>query len=171
MKYSRLFSLSTCALLIALFSCKEDDPEPLQSEVQAVLLAGEKGSSKNWKLENVSIQVNGGAVENFEFQPCFLDNVFTFRNNDAQEYEAVEGLTKCESIDPTIVESGTWSFTTNGQILIVLPDVLTDSPGIVFSFLTFPSTVAQLTETNLELNMSFIDEGDQVTYVLQFVKD
>ncbi len=165
-----LASFFTLSLVLFLSSCGEDEPEPLQSEVQAALLAGESGSSKSWKITTLSLKVGTDPEESFNFEPCFLDNIYTFKNNPAQDYEATEGATKCDSIDPNIIEAGTWAFTTDGKMIIVLPDNLTDSYGILFTILTYPATVVELTETSLKMRMNILDDGEIVVYNLTFVK-
>jgi len=156
---------------LLLISCGEDDPQPLQSEVQAVLLAGVKGSSKTWRVTEIDYQRGTTPVQNYTFDPCFLDNVFTFKNNDAQDYEATEGATKCDSTDPDVIESGVWTFTTDGKMIIVLPDNLTYSYNVLFAFLTYPSTVVELTDTSLKIRMSLVDDGINEVYNVTFVKN
>jgi Lipocalin-like domain len=170
MKTNLLSTLSVLILSLLIISCGEDDPEPLPSEVQAVLLAGAKGSSKSWKVTEINYQEGTTAVQDFDFDPCFLDNIYTFKNNDAQDYEATEGGTKCDSADPTVVESGVWTFTTDGKMIIVLPDNLTYSYNILFAFLTYPATVVELTETSLKIRMNFVDDGVNTVYNITFVK-
>jgi len=165
------YTLALMTLSLVIISCGEDDPEPLQSEVQAVLLAGEKGSSKSWKVTDINYQEGTDPIQNFAFDPCFLDNIYTFRNNDAQDYEATEGATKCDSIDPTIIESGVWTFTTDGKMIIVLPDNLTYSYNILFAFLTYPATVVELTDTSLKIRMNLVDDGINAVYNITFVKN
>ncbi len=165
------YTLALLTLSLVIISCGEDDPVPLQSEVQAVLLAGEKGSSKSWKVTDIDYQEGTDPIQTFGFDPCFLDNIYTFKNNDAQDYEANEGATKCESTDPTLIESGVWTFTTDGKMIIILPDNLTYSFNILFAFLTYPATVVELTETSLKIRMNLVDDGINAVYNITFVKN
>jgi len=165
---SLLVVISSSAVI---FSCNEDDPEPHPFEVQANLLAGEKGSSKNWKLTGITVKEGTDPEESFGFDDCFLDNIYTFKNNDAQDYEATEGATKCDSIDPTIIEAGTWAFTADGKVIIILPSKLTSSYNILFTILTYPASVVELTETSLKTRMTLEDSGQTVVYNLTFVKN
>ena len=158
-------------LSIFVLSCKEDDPQPLQSEVKAVLLAGERGKSKSWKLTSGTVKDGYEPRYDLAFYSCFLDNIYTFKNNDAQDYDVTEGATICDSRDPdNIVESGTWTFTTDGKMIIILPNNLTGSFNVLFAALPFPATVVELTETSLIIRMDIIDGGVDVVYNLTFVK-
>lgn len=162
-----LFSVS---LFLGLSSCKEDDPEPLKAETQAVLLAGDKGSSKSWKLTTASFQEGSTPSVDFNLTTCVLDNIYLFTNNDDQSYRATEGATRCDSADPDLVEAGNWTFTLDGKILIVLPDELSYSDSALFSFLVYPSEVVELTESKMILKMKIIELGDSFNYTLTFVK-
>jgi len=171
MKTNLLSTLSVLILSLVIISCGEDDPEPLPSEVQAVLLAGERGSSKNWKLTGITVKEGTDPEESFGFDDCFLDNIYTFKNNDSQDYEATEGATKCDSIDPNIIEAGTWAFTADGKVIIILPSKLTSSFNILFTILTYPASVVELTDTSLKTRMTLEDSGQTVVYNLTFVKN
>lgn len=171
MKTNLRSTLAVLILSLVIISCGEDDPEPLPSEVQAVLLAGAKGSSKSWKVTKINYQEGTTPIQEFGLDPCFLDNIYTFKNNDTQDYEATEGATKCDSTNPTIVESGVWTFTTDGKMIIILPDNLTYSINSLFTFLTYPATVVELTESSLQIRMNLVDDGVNVVYIITFVKN
>ncbi|MBN8575597.1 MAG: lipocalin family protein [Cyclobacteriaceae bacterium] len=167
MKLNAAVTLLACWALVFISSCKKDeDPEPAY-EVQSRLLAGAKGSSKTWKLSSASVTY-GSNTEDFEFSACFLDNRYKFTNNASQDYEASEGATKCNSTDPTIVESGHWSFTQDGGILIVLAYDYTNSDGVLFAYFTRPATVVELTDTSLRIDIEVEYEGDLETYHINF---
>lgn len=166
MKQIRLFSLVIYAALVTLSSCKEDDPEPAY-EVKARLLAGAKGASKSWKLTSTTV-THAGGTETFEFSPCFLDNVYKFSNNATQDYELSEGLSKCETEDPAIVESGTWSFTADGGILVVLTYDFTGSDAVLFAYFAHPATVTELTENSMKLRIVLDFDGEVETYNFNF---
>lgn len=169
-KKSSVYLSLFLSVLILLGSCKEDDPEPLMAEIQAVLLAGEMGSSKSWKLTSASYKEGAKPSENFDLTLCFLDNIYLFSNNADQSYRASEGATRCDSADPDVVEAGNWAFTLDGEILIVLSDELSGSDNVLFSFLTYPSEVVALTENSMLLRMSIVEPGTSYTYTLTFVK-
>jgi hypothetical protein len=163
-----IYSLTFLSLSL-IISCKDDDPEPLQAEVQGKLLAGEKGSSKSWKLTKLVYEDSDG-TEDYDFEVCFLDNIYKFSNNDSQDYSAVEGTTKCNANDATTIESGTWAFTIEGKIVIILPDLTNNGYGTFFSFLTAPADVIELTETSFKIKIDFNDSGDIYSYIVTFVK-
>jgi hypothetical protein len=153
-----------------LSSCKEDDPEPLKAETQAVLLAGQKGGNKSWKLIAASSQEGSSAPQNITLEACFLDNVYSFNNNDEQSYQATEGSNKCDPADPNIVEAGHWAFTIDGEIIIVLPNEFTDSYSALFSILTYPCEIVTLTDSGMTLKMNIVDSGTSYSFTLTFVK-
>ena len=101
-------------LSVAMSGCKDDDTDPLPFEKQVELLAGKKNESKSWIVESVT--VNGSELE---LEPCDADNIFTFYNNDLQEYKLTSGALKCESAHPSLLEEGAWMFTTDGKMLII----------------------------------------------------
>lgn len=113
-----------------ILSCAKDDPALLGAQKNGVLLAGDKGKSKTWQLRTMSIQAGAGAVQPVTLDGCFADNNYTFTNNDAQDYSATEGASKCYT--PDEIESGTWAFTLDGLILNVEVDD-TQSPNGIFS--------------------------------------
>ncbi len=164
------FILITGLVFGVLSSCKEDDPEPLKAETQAILLAGQKGSSKSWKLTAASYQEGSSASTDINLDACILDNVYLFTNNDDQSYKATEGATTCDPADPNVVEAGNWTFTLDGEILIVLPDEVTYSTSALFSFLTYPSEIVTLTDSGMTLKMNIVDTGSPYSYTLTFVK-
>lgn len=113
-----------------IISCQKDDPALLGAQKNAIFLAGDKGKSKIWKLRELSIQPGTGAAQTITLEGCFADNIYTFTNNDAQDYAATEGTSKCYT--PDAIESGTWAFTLDGLILNVQVDD-TQSPNGIFS--------------------------------------
>lgn len=167
MKNNVLFSI--LVLTAALFTaCKEDDPEPLQAEVKGVLLAGEKGGSKTWKLTGGTAQLNSGSPQTLALDPCQLDDTFKFSNNDAQAYEMRGGTSKCDAADPDLLESGTWAFTIDGKVVLVLSNRF--SPSGLFGSIAVPAEVIDLTDSAMKLKMTLIDGSDALTYTLDFIK-
>lgn len=164
------YLLFTVSVIILLSSCKEDDPEPLKAETQAQLLAGEKGSSKSWKLTVATYQEGTNPSSTIDLTPCILDNIYLFTNNDDQSYRATEGATRCDSADPDLVEAGNWTFTLDGKIIIVLPDEVSYSNSSLFSFLTYPSEVVELTEGSMKLKMNIVEQGSSYSYSFTFAK-
>jgi hypothetical protein len=93
-----------------------------------------------------------------------------FTNNDDQSYRATEGTSRCDAADPDLLEAGNWTFTLDGKILVILPDEVNYAEGALFSFLTYPSEILDLTETSMKLKMSVVEQGSGYSYTLTFVK-
>lgn len=163
MKLCRLFPIVTIVMFLFVFSsCKDEDPIP-EYEAKATLLAGEKGASKSWKLVSATVTFDGD-TESFDFDACFLDNIYKFTNNTTQDYEASEGLSKCVTDDPAIIESGTWSFTADGGILVVLTYNFTGSDAVLFAYFAHPATVTELTKDSMKLEIQLDFDGEIETY-------
>jgi hypothetical protein len=166
----KLHALLTTVFLISLISCNEEEPQPSITEIQAEFLAGAKGGNKTWKLSLISLQEGTGTIENFNLPACISDNIYEFTNNADQTYRALEGASKCSPADPDVVEAGNWTFTADGKIMIVLPDVMSYSESSLFTFLTYPSEVIELTDSKLRIQMNLIEEGVSYTYRMTFDK-
>jgi major membrane immunogen (membrane-anchored lipoprotein) len=165
------FVLALCSMVL-LASCSKDDPQPTAYESQAKLLAGEKGKSKTWKLVSIIVQENGGTPEMGTIEPCLLDNNYVFSNNDNQTYTSDEGLTKCVNTDPSVIESGNWSFTSNGKILIVVTSTFTSTTvnnGLFYNY-RFPSEITTLTDASMTAKMTITSNTDVVVITFTFAK-
>jgi len=185
----RLFNLVVLATFFGslIFSCKKSDPAPLGAQVNAKFLAGEPGKSKSWKLRELNVQKNSDPAITATLQGCFLDNLFTFTNNDSQDYAATEGTSKCYPSDPDGIESGTWAFTLDGLTLNVEVDntqtpnglfsseifVDQDSTGAITGIYTggytpFPAFVKKIDDNNLVLEVNRVSGTDTYKYTLTF---
>ena len=151
MKNQMLFSLF---LLITVFGCKEDDADPFPFEKQVELLSGKKNESKTWVVESVTVN---GAQLNLE--PCDADNVFTFYNNDLQEYKLTSGALKCDPAHPTLLEEGTWMLSTDGRMLIISANKTFHVNVMNFfgSLTSKPGKVVTLTSTNFKTEINVVD--------------
>lgn len=147
------------AAVLMLEGCK-DDPKPLQAEVNGKLLAGEKGQSKGWKIVSISAQ-SGSTNQTYTLSGCFTDNVYTFHNEDTQEYAANEGTSKCGDSSPDLIEKGTWSFTLDGLYLNVGCDEIYSLNGL-FS----PDAVITILATDEQGNVMVDDDGNAISYPL-----
>lgn len=172
---------------IVTISCKKSDPAPLGAQTNAKFLAGaNKGSSKTWKLVDLTYSVNSGAATSANLGACFKDNLISFTNNDAQDYATTEGASKCSSTDPDAVENGTWAFTLDGLILNVEVSKVTSAAGIFSPYILyffdsddafqgaswsgtpFPAFVKKIDDSNLILEVNYSEPGYvlKVTYTL-----
>ena len=169
---------SRFVLLLVLFvnffsGCKKDDPQPLQAEVKAVLLAGAAGTSKSWKLVTITEKEGTGAEQTLTLGGCASDNIYKFSNNASQDYEESEGATKCDPSDASIVEKGTWAFTLDGTIL-VLATTAGASITNAFSFRSFfpyPSEVIELSESIMKIKMTYTFDGVSFINTFTFNKN
>ena len=78
--------VSILIFFIILVSCKKSDPAPLGAQTNAKLLAGDKGKTKSWRLTLLTYVVGTSAAQTQTLQGCFADNLYTFSNNDSQDY-------------------------------------------------------------------------------------
>jgi hypothetical protein len=151
-------------------SCTKEVTLPNKADAQGKLLAGEKGAVKIWRLTGITGQSGTNPEQQLNLGTCFTDNRFYFKNNDAQDYEAIEGSTQCFSTDPALIEKGAWSFTANGAILLVLTGEVYSQNGLFnYTALDAPSTVQELTGTSLKLKMILNNGTGPVTYQISFV--
>lgn len=167
----------TLSVLLIVFEfisgCKEDDPVPLQAEVKAALLAGDVGQSKSWKLVTFTEKVGTGADETLTLFGCASDNIYKFSNNAAQDYEESEGSTKCDPLDASVVEKGTWAFTLDGTMLVFVNEVLTSSQTAFpfSSIFPYPGEVIELSDSILKIKMTHTFDGTSIVDTFTFNKN
>ena len=172
--------------LLALSSCKKDDPAPLEAEVRGKLLAGEVDASKKWRLIGITLTSDSNPAQSLTLAGCFADNVYTFTNNASQDYQAAEGAAKCSTDSPDVIEKGNWSFTLDGLIVNILVDETISGQGLFSSEILFfedadgnlvdaqiigypyPASVVSLTETGLTLEMNRTVGTSKLKYTLTF---
>jgi hypothetical protein len=117
-------SFATALFLFALPACQKDDI-PL-TKTQLITKA-------NWKMVKVEQKDAAGNWVDITntFDACELDNNLIFKSN--LTYESNEGATKCDDVDPQIIEVGTWkfennetklSYTENGSTVADLVDIV-----------------------------------------------
>ncbi|MFY8035736.1 MAG: lipocalin family protein [Cyclobacteriaceae bacterium] len=170
MKLKNSIYLFLLSELIGLNSCNKDVTLISKAEEQGKLLAGEKGGVKVWKITRITAQSGADPEQQLNLGACFTDNRFTFKNNGTQDYEATEGTTPCSTSDPSLIEKGAWSFTSDGTVLLVLSGEVYSRNGMFnFTALDAPSTVLELTGTSLKLKMILKDATSTTTFQLSFV--
>ena len=102
-------------LFIAATSCKKEAIPPTNTE----LLTG-----KTWKLTALTVdpalpfKSGGPAVSNWysQLSSCETDDTYKF---NVGSYTFEEGATKCSQNDPTIWESGSWSFNSTEKVILM----------------------------------------------------
>jgi hypothetical protein len=147
-----LFFLLFCS--VAVSACKDDDADPLPFERQVELLSGKKNESKSWIVESVT--VNGSELK---LEACDADNIFTFYNNDLQEYKLTSGALKCDPAHPNLLEEGAWMFTTDGKMLIISANKIFKINVMNYfgSLTSKPGKVVTLTATNFKTEINVVD--------------
>lgn len=158
------------AALTLLSSCGKDDPEPLMAEVQGALLAGPRGASKSWKLTGATFKFNSEPTITEELDECQLDDVFTFSNNSEQSYQLRGGALKCSQYDDDLLEDGTWAFTVDGTMVIILSSTISNGGLFNYNNLPFPCEVLTLTDSSMILEMEFMDGIDVIQFTFTFTK-
>ena len=150
-------SVLSCVIALMVLSCSKDSAKPSAAESNAVLLAGAKGQSKAWTLSQYTEAKNGAAAVDYTSQldAAFSDNIYTFYNNDTQDYQGDEGATKYNSSDPSTMEKGTWAFTDNGKTLLV--EGTAYSANYLFAGISRPFSIANLTSVSFTASFTAQD--------------
>ena len=151
--------------------CKKDDPQPLQAEVKAKLLAGDAGSSKSWKMVTFTEKTGTGAEMPIALS-CAADNIYKFSNNALQAYEVSEGSNKCDPTDPAISETGTWAFTLDGTVLLLTNKTPNfDAYFQLATFFPYPGEIIELSESILKIKMTHTEDGTTIIDTFTFNKN
>jgi hypothetical protein len=137
-----------------LVGCQDEERDPFPFEKQVELLAGKEGGSKSWSLE--SLKVNG---TNASIDECDKDNIFTFYNNDLQEYAITAGAQKCDPSEHDVLEEGAWMFATDGKTLIVAGSKIYEFKTMNYFGLisSKQEKILELTETNFKAEINVVD--------------
>jgi hypothetical protein len=155
------------SISVAFAGCGDDESDPFPFERQAELLAGRNGASKSWIIESVT--VNGNALV---MEPCDADNVFTFYNNDLQEYKLTSGASQCDDTHPVLMEEGSWMFTTDGKMLMISASKIFKINVMNYfgSVTSKPGQVVTLTDTSFIMEINVVDgaNGQSVNTVIAF---
>jgi hypothetical protein len=118
------FATAAFALVLAFmlgFAACKDDPAPSKKEL---LTSG----SGLWELTAQAIIIQGQAENVFDdLDECQRDNVDSYAASGA--YQMLDGDTKCDPADPSVLENGTWSIVDNRLTTTV--DGTTESSEIV----------------------------------------
>lgn len=104
-------------------------------------------TAKPWRITGIIEQSPGSSPTDVfsSFLPCEKDNLFLFKTNGT--YDNTEGATKCDPMDPQLIDSGSWQLVNNETILNIDGD----------SF-----EVVQITPTSLVLKL--YDSGSELTF-------
>lgn len=120
------------------------EPKPL---TYTQLLTGV--NQKSWRLVSFQVIDDGNASQVIpaqgQFNPCIVDDLYTFYANDEHKFEASEGATKCNSADPDVFLTGKWSLINATATLNFPFPLLTDQ--------SLPYTIKNLTGTVLTVEI------------------
>jgi hypothetical protein len=138
--------------VLAIASCKKDEtPEPVLGAKDLI--------AKKWK------QVS--AIETYSFQPgstdvfpsydeCDKDDINIYNVNGT--YSLTAGTLKCSANSPDVLESGTWTLTTNDTKV-----------SITSGGTTYDLTITELTGTSLKVRDTESTPLGTITYTAGYV--
>lgn len=153
MKKSGLLFLTIAAFALFVACSKDDDNTPApQTRLQLL-------TSHGWRIN--TFYIDSVDVTNFLFSPCELDNIYTYNTN--YNYTIDEGPTKCDPTNSQIVETGTWAFGNNENMLIYEPG----TPGEA------TCDILQLDANTFKCRETFFDSTTMadVVYLIHFVRN
>ena len=113
----RLISFLTVTLILFSFvGCEDEDDTPSKKDLLV---------EKKWELSALTVdpaipvdQYGTMATDLYaQMDNCEKDNVLYLKENGNYSWE--EGTTKCESDDPQVFETGTWSFNSDKTVLVL----------------------------------------------------
>jgi len=107
----RIYFLSLVIMIIALVNCKKD----------STLTKKEMLTGKNWILSACTVSpamsFNGTTSTDWfgHLDACIGDNILMFNTNGT--FTTDEGAIKCNSADPQVEDSGTWTFNADETVI------------------------------------------------------
>jgi hypothetical protein len=134
--------LSILALtLILIFACKKDE-ELTKTDLLC---------SQPWILTSSTFSPpypieDFGAIADYYaiLAPCRKDDIWSFKKNG--DYTLEDGVSKCDPLDPTVLDFGTWIFNSDET-------VLTTNNGIYFT----EYSILELTKQTLQVRTMIVD--------------
>lgn len=145
------------------FGCKDDEGDPFPFEKQIALLAGAADGSKSWILESV---VLNGVIN--PVNDCEIDDIYTFYNNDLQQFATTAGAEKCNTTEPEVLEEGAWMFARDGKTMIIATNEVFATKLVSFFGLSRAASILELTETKFKIEMSVVKDGEAGIIGLSF---
>ncbi|MCK9404712.1 MAG: hypothetical protein M0Q26_15065 [Chitinophagaceae bacterium] len=148
MKQNFKTTISIISLLIILITaCSkggDSSTTPTPTTSKATLL-----TSSDWNIAGIQHKAVSATVWTDDYASlaaCVKDNKVVYRASGS--YESSEGATKCSSSDPQILETGTWSLTTNETILVVQATNGTQIYNATIETLTINSLIISFTNVS-----------------------
>ncbi len=115
---SCLWATTLLMVVLATTSCGKDNQMPTPP-TKTELLTAQTWKLTAWTVDPASPFTTGGpAISNWYAQlgNCSKDDIYKFK---VGAYNFEEGTTKCSANDPTVWESGSWSFNTNETVVLM----------------------------------------------------
>ena len=138
---------------VFLTSCSDDDEE-VKSKTELLTASG-------WKLTEFTVNPafdydNDGTTETnlLPFVPACSQDDLTIYNAD-KTYAEDEGGSKCDTNDPQVFETGTWTF--NGDETTLTKTKTNSTTAESF-------TITELTENSFKYTETVTDPNDNITY-------
>lgn len=140
------FILALSSMIVLTYSCSKDD-KTVAPLTKTEMIA------RAWKINTLNFTIGSVTYNAMDSLPdCMKDNLYKFTSSGI--YSSEEGLTKCNSTDPTVVETGTWLFMLNESKLKMSvtsgsfpDDDIPWSNDIIWDLVTLSATKMELTYT------------------------
>ncbi|WP_417601277.1 lipocalin family protein [Owenweeksia hongkongensis] len=145
-----------CMSILSTTSCKKDDNESVGSQTKSEMLMGNNWVLEAWTIDPPYDWNNDGIDDTDVLQfmdDCKLDDLMNFKSDASYLFE--EGNTKCDPTDDQIIETGTWTLSTNENVLL-LTETGDDDPK------EFP--IKSLSAKQLILEIQTYDRWTDTTY-------
>lgn len=153
-----LYTIAIGLGLLALGSCSET-PEPKPLTYTQLLTGTEK---KTWTLTSFEIIDEGqgtGAIpaSNLFNNNCEADDQFVFYANEERKYEYTNGPTKCNTTEPDILLTDTWSFTNaNATLEFAFPVLSSGRLPFIVKSLTSSSMTIEIYLGDIDASYRFV---------------
>lgn len=131
----KIVSGSLVFLVLFIAGCNKDDDPPTPEQL---LTAAQSG----WITIAFTIQASGGSPQDVyaQYQDCDKDDAVVFVSDGKYR---IENPIKCDNSESAILESGTWTLTSDKKTLHFVPTG--DSP--------YDATIVELTATQLKVTV------------------
>ncbi len=136
MKLYFKISLAAMLLMTVMTSCKKDKEQPTRRELLSKAPWIQTASSAVRQSDGATFDVFSGLAA------CKQDDAYTFAADNT--FLQMEGDTKCNTADPQLILTGTWTFAADETAIIV------SAPGAGTS--TF--TILELTGSTLKMQVT-----------------
>lgn len=130
-----------------LFGGCSEKLEPKPATYSQLLTGTDK---KSWKMVSLQIIDDGNAssvipISQSGINPCVTDDLFTFYANDERRFEVSEGASKCNSSDPDVYLTDTWTLVNANATLQFAVPIVTET--------VLPYTIKNLTSNALTVEI------------------